>query len=232
MKRRLTETMCGVCVSRATWANFSISVNDVPNGFSITHGRRRSSSLIPTSTIFSIGITETHASGFSTFNISSRSLYGRTKPNDRQNSTALSKLRSHAARSSIAFGCAAAYLASGAAWLLRECSPQPAIAMRIIAPPRSPTAKTHTQQFVARGSPGPIARHRHDRLFPAHPPGSLPNRTQSQDAASLHHSAHVHAPPQIRPAPHRRNQGATSLRAVKGRKRKDRRQPPFARSFH
>jgi len=44
----------------------------VPSGFSMTHGIWRWRSLIPTSTILSIGITHTHASGFSVSNIRSR----------------------------------------------------------------------------------------------------------------------------------------------------------------
>jgi hypothetical protein len=74
--------MWGVLVSRATWANLSISASEVPNGFSMTQGIRRLSSSIPLSTMCSTGMMHTHASGFSASNIWFMSVYGRRKPND------------------------------------------------------------------------------------------------------------------------------------------------------
>jgi hypothetical protein len=72
MKRRLTETMCGVPVRRATSARRSTSASDVPSGFSMTQGMPRSSTFAATPPMRATGITVTQPSSRSEASSSSR----------------------------------------------------------------------------------------------------------------------------------------------------------------
>src|SRR5919112_1343865 len=149
MKRRLTETMCGVPVSSATRASPSTSASEAPSGFSMTHGTPRRKSLAPPSAMRSTGMTVTHASTASLDRSSSTSAYARANPNRSQNSNARGSLRSHAAASETEPGRSAAYLARGAAWLPSECSPQPTSAMLIISR-NSPARASGGRAFARR----------------------------------------------------------------------------------
>ena len=71
MKRRLTETMCGVPVRRATSARRSTPSSEVPSGFSITQGMPRSKTFTATSPMRATGMTVTHPSRRSLASISS-----------------------------------------------------------------------------------------------------------------------------------------------------------------
>jgi hypothetical protein len=126
--------MCGVCVSRAT-ERAAQSPAAKSRAVFQSHTECALEKLDPDLTDL-LHRHHRHARvGFST-PTSARDLHRLEQNRTNDRTRLLFLLRSHAATSSISFGCAAAYLASGAAWLARECSPQPAIAMRIIAPPR------------------------------------------------------------------------------------------------